>query len=226
MATNFNQKSVFLNGEGDSWFDRNNSLSLPERIKQDFILKEIELLEIKPVTVIEIGCSEGWRLNVIHELYGSECFGFDPSKKAISNGSDIYPDINLKVGTADNIEYKSDSVDLLIVGFCLYLCDRNDLFLISKEIDRVIKNKGIIIVLDFYSEVPYKNFYEYKSDVYSYKMDYEKMFTWNPQYNLISKKISDHDRDKLVMDKNERLAVNVIQKSVGDAYMLRPEFKC
>ncbi len=224
MNTNLTQKSIFLNGEGDSWFDRNSTLNMEDRIRQDHILEEIRRLDLEPKSVVEIGCAEGWRLSEINKEYGSNCIGFDPSEKAIVTGSEIYPKIKLRVGTADKIELSDRSVDLLIVGFCLYLCDREELFSIAKEIDRVLMNKGIIMILDFYSEVPYKNTYSHKEGIYSYKMDYSSLFTWNPIYSIVLTKIVSHSLETIVGNKDERICIASLRKSIEDAYMKKPEF--
>jgi ubiquinone/menaquinone biosynthesis C-methylase UbiE len=221
---NSNQKEIFLSGEGDSWFDRNDNLDLNIRIKEDLILNEIERLQIKPKSVLEVGCAEGWRLNVVSQRLGVQCTGFDPSSKAIAAGNALYPNVNLKVGTAEKIEMENNSVDLLILGFCLYLCDRDELFSIAKEADRVLRDKGVIIILDFYSEAPYRNSYSHKEGVYTYKMDYTKMFTWNPIYSVLSSIISSHSNEKIVYEKDERISVSTLMKSNDNAYMERPEF--
>lgn len=221
---NSNQRNIFLDGEGDSWFDRNNNLDMNTRIKDDLILKEIGRLNIQPSSVLEVGCAEGWRLNVISENLKSECTGFDPSKKAIMAGQKLYPKINLGVGTAENIEMEDNSVELVILGFCLYLCDRNELFDIAKEVDRVLCDQGLIIILDFYSESAYKNEYSHKKGVFAYKMDYTKMFTWNPIYSMISTTISSHSMERVVKDKDERICVSTLIKSNNDAYMAKPEY--
>lgn len=221
---NSNQKEIFLSGEGDSWFDRNDNLDLNIRIKEDLILNEIERLKIKPKSVLEVGCAEGWRLSVVSQRLGAQCTGFDPSSKAIAAGKALYPNVDLKVGTAEKIEMENNSVDLLILGFCLYLCDRDELFSIAKEADRVLRDKGVIIILDFYSEAPYRNAYSHKEGVYTYKMDYTKMFTWNPIYSMLSSIISSHSNEKIVYEKDERISVSTLLKSNDNAYMERPKF--
>ncbi|MGR6874894.1 class I SAM-dependent methyltransferase [Pseudomonas sp. HK3] len=218
------QKSAFISGEGDSWFERNAHLDIDERIENDLIIKEIDRLNIKSKKCLEIGCSEGWRLAALNKKNGFECFGIDPSKKAIEYGEDLHPQLSLVQGTADNLPYLDQSMSVVIVGFCLYLCDRTELFKIACEIDRVLSNKGILIILDFYSEQPYKNDYTHLNGIHSYKMDYMKMFTWNPIYQIISNTITDHDNNKVVVDKNERISLCSLRKSIKDSYSEKPEF--
>ncbi len=218
------QKEVFSSGEGDAWFERNSNLDMDERISRDLILSEIKKLNIRPENTLEVGCAEGWRINVVQHTYGSDCYGVDPSTAAIHKGRNLYPELNLKVGTAEKLEFPDKSMDLCIVGFCLYLCDRKDLFKIAQEIDRVLNEGGLIVILDFYSESPYRNEYSHKLGVYSYKMDYSKMFLWNPCYQMVSQRITSLELDELVTDRDERISITCLRKSSSDAFMTKPVF--
>ncbi len=182
------QKNIFFNGEGDQWFlrNRNNLLGSSD------IIKAITSTNIIPKKVLEIGCSNGYILNDINKLFNCECYGIEPSVIAIADGKK-FNNINLQVGTADNLPFEDNSFDVIIFGFCLYLCDRKDLFKIAYEADRCLNSGGFIIIKDFFVSKPYKNAYKHKEGVYSYKMDYSKMFSWNPSYNLISNTILNDD---------------------------------
>ena len=67
---------------------------------------------IAPHGVLEIGCSNGWRLEAIREKYGCDCLGIDPADSQ-------FPYIFK--GTADSLPYPDNQFDLVIYGFCLYL---------------------------------------------------------------------------------------------------------
>ena len=47
-------------------------------------------------------------------------------------------------------------------------------------------------------KTPYKNEYKHKEGVFSYKMDYSKMFSWNPSYQLISNNYLSEEKDNEV----------------------------
>ena len=76
-------------------------------------------------------------------------FGIDPSKKAIKIAQEL--GINAKVGTAEKLPFIDKEFDLIIFGFCLYLCDTNDLFKIAYEANRVSKVESWISIIDFWS---------------------------------------------------------------------------
>ena len=114
--------------------------------------------------------------------------------------------------------------DIVIFGFCLYLCDRKHLFRIACEADRVLKSNGYLCIIDFYSDVPYKNAYKHFSGVYSYKMDYSLMFKWNPAYSLVATIPSSHSGNFYQKDLDERLALHILYKDTN-AWQLQNPFK-
>jgi hypothetical protein len=111
---------------------------------------------------------------------------------------------------------------MIIFGFCLYLCDRKDLFKIALEADRCLSDNGFMVILDFYPPFPYKNSYSHKEGIFSYKMDYSKLFSWNPVYNEIYNLIFSHSgfSERIIPD--EKIAVTILNKSEGFAYPLQP----
>ena len=193
------QKETFLSGEGDHWYERNN-WNIPTATTEDPILKALNYCLITPMRVLEIGCADGWRLAEIERRYGCQSYGIDPSKQAITAGQAEHPTLQLSVGTADALP-AIEPVDLIIFGFCLYLCDPQDLFKIAMESDRLLKDQGHIVVLDFHPPTGhYRNPYVHKEGVFSYKMDYSKLFSWHPAYCLIHQQLFHHqDRPEFIL---------------------------
>lgn len=208
-----NQKKIFLKSEGDKWFLRNrNNIDLKISLSKDPILNYLKKKKVCFRSVLEIGCSNGYRLELLkHIKENLQLYGIDPSKKAILEGRKKFNKLNLKVGTADKLEFPKEKFDLVIFGFCLYLCDRKDLIKILYEANRVLKKKGLVIIYDFYSSSPFSNEYLHYNGVKSYKMDYSKIFLWNPQYELIKKKIFKYDKNKKNSNDN-KLSLFVIKK--------------
>src|SRR5205809_61585 len=132
------QKDVFLASEGDRYHQRNkHKLTLGgPKATGDRVLSSVKALNITPASVPEIGCANGWRLELFRSIYDATCVGIDPSAEAIAEGSATFPKIRLQRGTADSLPFDARSFDLVIFGFCLYLCDREHLFRIAAEADR------------------------------------------------------------------------------------------
>ena len=65
------QKGKFSAIEGDNYFERNkNKLVCSD---DDPIIQAIAQLELIPKNILEIGCSNGWRLNLLNKIYKSDC---------------------------------------------------------------------------------------------------------------------------------------------------------
>jgi ubiquinone/menaquinone biosynthesis C-methylase UbiE len=218
------QKEIFKSGEGDRWFLRNRKSSNSGLESEDKIVDLIKSIELFPQKVLEIGCSDGRRLEMIREVFQADCYGIDPSSEAIKDGKSRYPNISLQTGSADELPFEADSFDMIIFGFCLYLCDRTELFKIAYEADRCLKDKGSLIIKDFYPSFAYKNKYSHHDGIYSYKMDYARMFTWNPAYSEISKLVFSHSGFVLRDVPDEKLAVIVLLKNEQNAYPEEPYY--
>lgn len=214
------QKELFLSSEGNAWYERNKN-TFNEK-ETDQIINCISELGLSPKKILEIGCSNGYRLNKLNKKYGSKCFGIDPSLEAIEEGKIAFNKIKLSQGTADSLDFEDNEFDLVIIGFCLYLCDRNDLFKIAYEVDRVLDNKGFIIILDFGPPFPYKNNYKYVEGAFSFKMDYSALFKWNPNYFTIYNKISPHEFSFSIDNPNERVSLSVLCKNIELGYPNNP----
>jgi SAM-dependent methyltransferase len=220
------QKAVFLKGEGDAWFDRNCGAARARREEPeagDGVLAAFDVVETGSCRrVLEVGCANGWRLSILHGRCGCECFGIDPSKAAIAQGKERYGDIDLAVGTADDLPFEDGFFDVVILGFCLYLCDRQDLFKIAWQVDRVLGESGRVYIFDFDPPFAYKNRYAHFPGLYSYKMPYADMFLWNPAYGRIYHRSQSHHDATFHKDPNERIGVSVLGKNTTKAYPENP----
>jgi len=223
MPHRIEQKKIFMNSEGDQWFNRNENLyDLQHKGKDDKIVQTLKFIELFPKKVLEIGCSNGHNLSLIKEAFNAECWGIDPSSKAIEDGKKQFPGISLAFGTADDLFFEDNSFDTIIFGFCLYLCDRKDLFKIAYEADRCLMNEGTVIIKDFFPTFPYKNKYSHYKDVFSYKMDYSQIFKWNPAYTEVANVVFGHHGFKFRDIPNEKMAVVVLRKNDQYAYPEEP----
>jgi len=218
-----NQKEAFLNYEADSWFDRNKCVIDRFSIDNDLIINILDQYDIYPQKILEIGSSAGYRLNGIKEKYPNcDVYGIDPSVKAVEYGKTNYPTINLSVATADSLPFEKQDFDVVIVGFVFYVIDRDLLFRSIAEIDRVLQNKGILIIIDFFSERALKNQYAHISSfqAYSYKQKYEDIFTSSHLYHLIEKTTYNHNnkRKDTQSDFYDLMSVTMLKKDVEAAY--------
>ena len=209
------QRETFLAGEGDAWFDRNRSF-LNDNNDADLVLQCLAEMRPYPDRVLEIGCSNGWRLNRIHAAGARVCHGIDPSRRAIECGKQLYSHIEFSMGTADKLP-DGAVFDVVIYGFCLYLCDPVDHFRIIAEGDRVLRDGGSLLIYDFDPSMPYRNEYVHRPGIFSYKLDYAKLFLAHPHYVLHQKRCFSHASDGN-MSPDNRVAVSWLKKQLGTAW--------
>ena len=199
------QRDVFRAGEGNEWFRRNESAITPDG---DPVLKV--LADLKPKRLLEVGCSNGWRLEEARKRFGALGTGLDPSQQALTDGLGKYPDLRLKRGTAESLPFDTQEFDCIVYGWCLYLCDREDLFYIAAEGDRVLAPGGYIVIYDFCTPHAYSNPYSHREGIQSYKMDYARLWSWNPRYTIWRHEVMGfHGVDPMNVD--DRLAVTVLK---------------
>jgi ubiquinone/menaquinone biosynthesis C-methylase UbiE len=203
------QKEAFLGGEGDRWHERNSGVS------HDPILPIIQRHGLYFSDVLEIGSGDGQRLLQLKAVYPHARFeGVDPSRKAVNNAAS---GISLRLGAADDLPHGADSFDLVIFGFCLYLCDRPDLFKIAAEADRVLQDHGTMIVYDFHPPQPYRNPYKHLDGLFSYKMDHSRMFSWNPAYQVIAQDVFPHP-GTTSMEPDNRVGITILRKNLAEGW--------
>jgi len=184
------QKAQFLNGEGDAYFARNSSVLVRDEAMAaaDPVLSILVGITPFPKRVLEVGCANGWRLRRIQGLGAETCHGIDPSREAVMMGTQLYPALHLSIGTADSLQFEDEAFDLVVFGFCLYLCDPADHFRIVSEADRVLADGGSLVIFDFDPPQPYRNPYSHQSGLFSYKMDFSRLFLAHPHYQLQAKR--------------------------------------
>jgi SAM-dependent methyltransferase len=211
------QREIFLASEGDAWYRRNREyLERRELPGSDPLLTALLALpeeQRRPgARVLEIGCGDGTRLAWLRAQAGFECFGLDPSADAVAASE--ARGVRAAQGTADLLPFENGSFDFVLFGFCLYLCDREDLFRVAAEADRVLRDPGWLLLLDFYSPVPLKREYHHSPGLFSYKMDYRALFSWHPGYVVYAHDVRHHVTHGFTDDANEWIATSVLRKNL------------
>lgn len=215
------QKDIFLESEADAWFERNHrAINERDFATEDSVTQAIAVIIRLPqyvergrIKILEVGCGEGCRLEWIARNLNADVFGIEPSAKAV--GEAAGRGIKAQRGTADKLPYEDGVFDILIYGFCLYLCDREDLFRIASEANRVLKPDSWIVINDFFAPTPIKRGYRHRLGVYSYKMDYRKLFDWHPAFTCYAHRLSRHGLDSFTDDPQEWVATSVMRKNAG-----------
>lgn len=215
------QKTAFLDGEGDQWLARNRAaLEQPSSQRDAVVQRLARQLSDGPTTVLEIGCGHGINLEQLARLRPIQAHGVDPSCDAVAAGLARNAALALRVATADALPYDDASFDVVWFGFCLYLIDRPLLQRVVAEADRVLRDGGLMAILDFDPAVPSRRAYHHRPGLHSYKMDHARLFLANPAYVLVEKTSMQHDSEAWAADPQERVALSLCRKSLEQAYGL------
>ena len=116
------------------------------------------------------------------------------------------------MGTADKLPFEDQSVDILVYGFCLYLCDREDMFKIAAEEIELSRSNGWIAIIDFWTKSDRRNGYRHHSEVMSYKTRPEEMFIWHPHYAVMDHKVRSISTNKYTDKSDNWVSSTIIRK--------------
>jgi SAM-dependent methyltransferase len=210
-----------LAADGDGYHQRNYSgigtIADPafEQMEQLHLITPIE-------SVLEIGCTTGFRLEKARKAFGARCAGLEISSAAISEGKQLYQEIELVVGTAprDLERWSGNKFDVIIVGHLQYLLPREDLFALAAAVDSLLKDGGHVITIDFISPTPTRSEYSHSKTLSVFKDNPSAPWTWSPTYFLVSRQVYPHSADLIdQVDPKAWQTVDVVRKlSIEQGY--------
>jgi SAM-dependent methyltransferase len=214
--TESSQKDVFLESEGDAWYERNR-----QRLRDsgpDVVLTTLEDIGIAPKSVLEIGCANGYRIAHICQRFDAAGFGVEPSSKAVADGRGRFPSLTLEVGTADALPFADGQFDLVVFGFCLYLVDPRLHLRCVAEADRVLAEGGVLLIHDFIEPAPYYNEYAHRPGVRSHKMEFSRFFLASPAYKLLRRNMAVQG----LPTPDQAVGIDVLTKNYATAFPRNP----
>jgi ubiquinone/menaquinone biosynthesis C-methylase UbiE len=213
------QSDIFLKSEGDAWYKRNQAALAAKNYENDAVCEQVLAIanlqkqSAQPLRILEVGCGDARRIEWLDKRLQANSSGLDPSGQAVdaarSRGLDV------KQGTADKLPFGDAEFDIVVFGFCLYLCDRKDLFQIAYEADRVLKPEGWVIIRDFYSAHSTISKYAHHEGVSTHKMDFKSIFSWNPFYTCFHHHVEHHVNRIFCDDPHEWVSTSVLRKLAG-----------
>lgn len=219
-----NQDEIFLQSEGDRWLARNKAaISNPEYSVHDHVIQMMTMMNLAPRYVLEIGASNGWRLNEIARRFGSRVTAVEPSSDAIKDGEAQFPSVQFLRGAASELPLDAQArFDLVIMNYVFHWIDRSTLLRSVAEIDRVLPDGGFVLIGDFYPSLPQRVRYHHlpDQDVWTYKQNYGDIFTATNLYEVIASYSLDHATRALRSDADskDRAQVTLLRKSLNGRY--------
>ena len=227
MEIIMNQDEIFRNGEGNQWFRRNKG-ALTASGRFDWPIEIVESLKDTSwmTRVLELGCADGWRLARLRGILGRDVdlFGVDASEEAVREGQTRYPFLKLFVGMLSHIPL-DQAFDLVIVHFVLHWVSRETLTKTVSEMDRMVKDGGMLLIGDFLPDFPQKRRYHHLPEekrVFTFKQDNAEIFKSMGIYKEVMRFTFNHDKpvDGLeVNSSDERACCALLHKSLYDYYV-------
>ena len=173
-------------------------------------------------SVLEVGCTTGFRLDKARIAFGARCAGLEVSPAAIDEGRRLYPDVQLEAGVAprDLARWDGEQFDVVIVGHFMYLLPREELFSLAAAVDRLVAPGGHIVVMDFLHPTPMSAEYRHHADLRVFKHDPSAPWLWSPTYVLVSRRVYDVSEDAVACaDPRAWQTVDVLRKlTIDQAY--------
>lgn len=217
------QDNMFWHREGNQWFQRNKPLLTDaDWLANDPVLRIIEMSGLIPRNVLEVGASNGYRLQALHHRFNCQVTAVEPSQEAINDGQVRYPTIKFFRGLASHIPVEEDGqFNLVIVNFVFHWIDRSMLLRSVAEVDRMLADDGYLIVGDFYPDHPERVSYHHlpEANMWTYKQSYSDIFLASNLYHLITFLTFDHASHQVDVEVSprDRAQVALMRKTL-DSY--------
>jgi SAM-dependent methyltransferase len=216
------QDNIFARSEGDCWFERNLGSLQNFEPAHDLPLKLIELYELRPQSVIEIGAANGFRVAEINRRCGARAVAVELSQQAVADGKARFPFVTFLRGAASAVPVQG-LFDLVIINFVFHWIDRAFLLRSVAEVDRLLNDGGFLVIGDFLPanrlQVPYHHLKA--GDVTTFKQNYADVFSASGLYHPVGL-ITAHHATKLPdpqASENERIGAWLMRKQLKSHYL-------
>jgi ubiquinone/menaquinone biosynthesis C-methylase UbiE len=164
-----------------------------------------------------VGCANGWRLRrLLKEKPGLGLLaGMDLSFSALQDGL-RKGSRSLVLADATAFPVRANSVDCVILGFVCYATGRRSALGVLAEVERVVRDDGVVAVLDFLPDAPTQNRYHHvnRESIDVIKSDYAGTLIAYGGYQRVALAIRSADATLKLRSLSgpERLGITILQR--------------
>ena len=189
--------------EGDNFFKRRLKFYNNIREGDIRIVDLLRITQIKPKSILEIGCANGIQLNQYQEILNTKVnYGIDLSSKAINAGKKKLKLLKLSSLEIDKIK---TNFDLIICGFFLYLLDREEIFNQFNLIYNKLNQNGYLIIQDFNPLFKHVNISKHNINLKSFKMNYDNFLVESGLFKMVYKNEKDHPMPHFISKRKNKM---------------------
>jgi SAM-dependent methyltransferase len=215
------QTDVFVQSEGDRWFQRNRHALEKYDPEVDPIAQVMKLYDLRPRRLVELGAANGIRVATLAKILGCDATAVEPSDDAIADGRRCFPHVTYVKAPIHAVTLVG-SFDTVIVNFVLHWIDRALLLESIAKIDALVSDGGHLILGDFMPNAPTRAPYHHLpgEEVYTYKQDYGAIFGSSGVYEIVAVATGAHGASAFstaVADR-DRSAVWLLRKTLQGRY--------
>lgn len=209
------QRDIFKETEANNYHIRNKKNSFSNKIGYDLkvIVETLNPFSERINNILELGCGEASKLNYLTSFFSADGFGVDLSDLAIREAISNYPELKLYNKGVEERIFKRNQMDLIFLGFFLYVLDREDLLEVMSNVDYYLKDGSFLVILDFDYGNNIKASYKHNKNIKTYKSDYSKILLASGHYHLVRKDSYSHDSNVFSTDPNNRISISILFKN-------------
>lgn len=168
--------------EAETYYLRNRERQWPQ---DDQVIPA--LADLPVTSALEIGAGDGGRLRRLADQHGCQIEGIEASLTAVFDAEQAGVQVHLGVAPDDLYTLESGKYDVIVIGFCMYLMSRSDLFTLAAETNRLLVDDGHLVVRDFLYPRALSKTYSHDPSRRIHKGDPSAPWTWSPQYVLVKR---------------------------------------
>lgn len=144
-----------------------NRIADEKEFPTPFRIDEFVKFVSKEMKILDVGCGYGRTLNELYNQGFRNLTGIDYSQKMINRGLREYPYLNLEKNSGDDLPFPDDEFDVIIlIGVLTSNIEDNKQDKLISEINRLLKDQGILYLSDFLINTDERNkqrYSKYKS---------------------------------------------------------------
>jgi trans-aconitate methyltransferase len=209
------QRDIFQETEANNYHIRNKKYSSSNKIGYDLkvIVETLTPFAERINNILELGCGDARKLKHLTDFFSADGFGVDLSDLAIKEAISNYPELKLYNKGVEERIFKRNQMDLIFLGFFLYVLDREDLYEVMSNVDYYLKDGGFLVIFDFDFGNNIKASYKHNENIKTYKSDYSNILLASGHYHLVRKDSYSHDADVFSIDPNNRISISILFKN-------------